>query len=100
MDHNVMKFLTRYQYQKSEKACPVEDKITLIQEAITSGKNLQIVYLRANDEKSTRMIKPHTVGERVYAEKSYMGMEGYCHTRQENRIFRVDRILDLKIAEG
>ncbi|MBL9029323.1 MAG: WYL domain-containing protein [Caedimonas sp.] len=99
MDHTVVKFLTRYQYQKSEEACPVEDKITLIQEAITCGKNLHIVYLKANDEKSTRMIKPYTVGEMMYSGKVYVGMEGYCHTRQGKRIFRVDRILDLKIAE-
>jgi ATP-dependent DNA helicase PIF1 len=96
MDFKVVKFLTQFQYKKSEEALSLEDKITIIKQAITSKNELEIIYLKANDEKSNRRIIPKKVATMSYLDKNFLGMEAFCQKRQENRVFRVDRILELR----
>ncbi|TSC56464.1 MAG: PIF1 helicase [Parcubacteria group bacterium Gr01-1014_18] len=96
LDWNVVKFVTQFQYGKSEKLLSLEDKVRMIQEAIDNEKSLKIVYLKGSDEKSCREIIPHRVGEMVYLGKKYIGMQAYCMERKEDRAFRVDRILEMK----
>jgi len=95
MDHNVVRFLTKYQYQKSEALCSAEEKMELIKKAIHNQEDINIIYLKANDEKSRRVLKPRVVGPMEYSGKTYLGMEAFCHARQETRMFRVDRILEI-----
>lgn len=95
MDWRVVKFLTQYQYQISEDNLPLEEKITLIEKAIKDGQSLEIIYLRANDEKSKRFIEPNFVGEMEYLGKTYLGVSAFDSKRQEERNFRVDRILEI-----
>lgn len=59
--------------------------------------HLNIVYLKSNDQKSKRMIAPKKVGTMEHMEKSYLGVEGYCFKRKDDRVFRVDRILELEV---
>ncbi len=96
MDLDIVKFVTQFQYQESERQMPIEDKISLIESAIESGKVMDIVYLKANDSKSRRSIKPVRVGPMTYLGKTFPGLEAYCMERRENRTFRVDRILQFK----
>jgi hypothetical protein len=96
MDYNVVKFLTRYQYRKAEQSVPAEDKVAVINRAIKSKKALRIVYLKPNDEKSRRVILPKSVGEMEYQGKTYVGVRAFCLTRNEDRTFRVDRILKME----
>ncbi len=96
MDFNIVKFVTQFQYQKSEEMISLEDKINLIESAIDSGRTLEIVYLKANDSKSRRNIKPVKVGAMTYQGKTFPGLEAYCMERRENRTFRVDRILEFR----
>ena len=98
MDWRVVKFLTKYQYAKSEKALSLKDKVKLIERAIAENRDLEITYLKAQDEKSRRVITPKTVGEMEYMGKSYIGTEAYCHTRRDTRVFRVDRILEVRVV--
>jgi ATP-dependent exoDNAse (exonuclease V) alpha subunit len=98
MDYKVVDFLTKYQYKKAEEACPMDDKILTIKRAIENNAVLEIVYLRPNDEKSRRVIKPEMVGEMEYHGKSYLGVRAFCLKRNEERVFRVDRILDIREA--
>ena len=98
VDYNVVKFMTSFQYSKSENELPLEEKITMIQNAIDSEAKLEITYLKARDEKSTRVIIPHVIGEMDYQGKKFIGVAGYCLTREEERTFRVDRILAMKIV--
>ncbi|MDP2730192.1 MAG: WYL domain-containing protein, partial [Dehalococcoidales bacterium] len=95
-NYQVMGFLTRYQYQKAEAAHPVDGKIKVIRKAIENGASLEIVYLKPSDEKTTRVVSPETVGEMEYRGKKYLGMRAFCLTRNEERVFRVDRILAIK----
>ncbi len=95
MDWQVVKFLTGLQYARAAHTCSREDKINLLHEAIAGKKNLEIVYLKAQDEKSQRTILPLFLGEMEYKGYSYLGLEAYCLTRREKRIFNVDKILTI-----
>lgn len=95
MDWKVVKFLTRYQYGISNKLCSLENKIEIINRAIKENKPLKIVYLKSNDVKSRREIVPKIIGEQNYKGKTFLGVIAFCLTRQEDRVFRVDRILEI-----
>lgn len=95
-NYQVMDFLTKYQYKKAEQSCPVDDKIEVIRKAIEKEATLEIVYLKPSDEKSTRVVKPEAVGEMEYRGKKYLGMQAFCLKRNEERVFRVDRILEIR----
>lgn len=99
-DWRVIKFLTRYQYAKSDERLPLQEKLRLIKEAIKSKDSIEIVYLKANDDKSRRIVTPSSVGNFEYLGKQYLGMEGFDSKRNEYRNFRVDRILEIRIVEG
>lgn len=96
MDWRVVSFMTKYQYQISEQRCSLDDKVALIKQAIIEKAKLEIVYLKNNDSKSKRLIKPKHVGQLEYLGKTYLGMEAFCLLRQEDRVFRVDRILEIR----
>lgn len=92
----MVKFLTKYQYDKAEQYRPVDDKVEAIKRAIENRALLKIVYLKPNDEKSRRIVRPETVGEMEYHGKRYVGMRAFCTQRNEDRTFRIDRILEMR----
>lgn len=94
-DYRVVKFLTKYQYGKAARALPVDQKVEVIRRAIEHGALLYITYLKPNDEKSRRLIRPEVVGEMEYSGRSYIGVRAFCLKRKEERVFRVDRILEI-----
>ena len=96
VDYRIIKFLTGHQYDVSEKKMPLEKKIAAIEEAIEMSGALEIVYLKARDEKSKRVIRPMEVGDMEYNGKIFLGIKAFCESRKEERVFRVDRILELK----
>jgi len=99
MDWRVVKFITQYQYKISENNLSLDNKVTIIKQAITNKAKLNIVYLKANDIKSKRIIKPDFVGKMEYQGKPFLGVAALCLTRGESRIFRVDRILKMEIMK-
>ncbi|MBI4163025.1 MAG: AAA family ATPase [Candidatus Aenigmarchaeota archaeon] len=96
MDWKIVNFLTKYQYKQSEKLLSLAEKISTIERAIKNKSKLDIVYLKSSDEKSRRIILPRRIGEMEFMGKQYMGVEGYCFSRKDDRVFRVDRILEMK----
>ncbi len=96
VDYRVMDFLTKYQYKIADQSCPVDSKMELIREAIDNRTKLEIVYLKPNDEKTTRMVRPETIGEMEYRGKKYLAMRAFCLMRNEDRTFRIDRILQIR----
>lgn len=98
VDWKVSQFVTKFQYKISEKRMPLEQKVAMLETAIKNKQKLEIVYLKARDEKSKRVISPRFVGELEYAYKPFLGVEAFCHTRGEERVFRVDRILEMREA--
>ncbi len=97
-DFRIFKFLTSYQYNKAAKELSHDDKVALIEKAIHEKFNLNMTYLKANDTKSTRVIKPLTVGTEDYQGKKFPGMKAFCTNRKEERMFHVGRILKLERA--
>ncbi len=96
MDHRIVKFLTSFQYKLSEKKLSLKDKIAIIEQAICKKSYLEITYLKNNDEKTRRIIKPLQIGEMSYLNKNFIGLKAFCQKRNEERTFRVDRILEIK----
>jgi ATP-dependent DNA helicase PIF1 len=96
MDWRIVKFVTRYQYQISEAKLSLNDKIRLIEKAISERQKLQITYLKASDVKSVRTFQPDEVGEMTYLDKKFIGVSGFDYLRQEERVFKVERILEMK----
>jgi len=95
MDWRVVRFMTQYQYRISEEALPLKVKTEIVDRAIREKKELDIVYLKSNDEKSRRRIRPLKRGEMEYMGKTFEGLEAYCLSRKDNRVFRIDRILKI-----
>lgn len=98
LDWNIVEFLTKYQYALSERDLPFEEKMLVIERAIREKSCLDIVYLKTNDEKSRRRIRPICVGKKEYLGKSFIGLDAYCMKRKEDRVFRIDRMLEIKIS--
>lgn len=97
-DPEIVNFLTQYQYRLTEKETPLEKKLSYIKKAMEEDKFLQIVYLKPNGDKTRRIIKPYSLGERFYKDKPFIGVEAYCKKRNDIRIFRVDRIIQMEVV--
>jgi len=96
MDWKIVDFLTKYQYKKADEKLPLEEKISILENAIKLGRILEIVYLKPNDEKSKRVIIPEFIGEMEYEGRKYLGLRAFCKKRNEERTFRIDRILEIR----
>lgn len=97
MDWRIVKFVTRFQYKKSEEALPLQEKIHLLEKALKNNQTVTITYLKASDEKSRRTIKPIKIGEMEYQRRSFLGTEVFDEKRGERRTFRIDRILEIEV---
>ncbi len=95
MDYRVVKYITGYQYAISEKLVPLKDKVKIIEAAIRDKAELEITYLKAQDEKSQRTIVPVEIGDMMYNDKPFLGVRAFCQKRGADRVFRVDRILKI-----
>ena len=94
-DHRIINYLTKLQYDAAEDRCPTADKIKILKDAINKKSLINIVYLKPNDHKSTRTIKPFFLGEKKYRDNKYIGLDAYCMKDNTDRIFRIDRILEI-----
>lgn len=65
---------------------------TELSEAIQSGKRLFIQYMDKDGDTSERWITP----KEVIGLSDYLYLQAYCHTRDAERTFRLDRILKVE----
>lgn len=72
---------------KSEKASSIYD-------AIEHHRNVYIVYINAEGEKTERLVTPKKIYTEGYGR---IYMRGYCHLRNDKRTFRVARIQSLTV---
>lgn len=94
-DWAIVKFLTAFQYARAEGALSLADKQKMIAAAIAAKKRLEITYLKTNNEKSRRVIAPTEIGKMRYEGKEFLGVRAYCFERNDERVFRIDRILEI-----
>jgi predicted DNA-binding transcriptional regulator YafY len=66
---------------------------TELSEAIQSGKRLFIKYVDKDGEISERWVTP----VKVIGLKDYIYLQAYCHSREAERTFRLDRILNVAV---
>jgi len=95
MDWQVVKFLTGLQYAQAARSLSREDKIKMLREAITENREIEILYLKAKDEKSRRVVRPITMGEMQYNGHDFLGLVALCSARKSKRTFNVDKILTI-----
>ena len=73
---------------------PVEELITMVttlQEALPIGKPLRLRYQPEKAPVTVRVVQPLE----VYYERGHGYLRAFCHLRQEERHFRLDRIVEL-----
>jgi predicted DNA-binding transcriptional regulator YafY len=66
---------------------------TELSEAINSGKRLFIKYMDKDGEISERWISP----KEVLGLSDYIYLKAFCHTREAERTFRLDRIIEVAV---
>jgi DNA polymerase-3 subunit epsilon len=74
------------------------DEIVLpasLQEALSSNQDLEITYLDAKGDETIRLITPRL----VQARDDYVYIIAFCHLRQAERSFRLDRIVAINRLE-
>jgi DNA polymerase III subunit epsilon len=75
---------------------PVEELIamvTTLQEALPTGKPLELRYQPEKAPVTVRVVQPLE----VYYERGHGYLRAFCHLRQEERNFRLDRIAELTV---
>ena len=66
---------------------------TELSEAIQSGKRLRISYVDGKGQHSKRWITPN----QVIGLADYIYLQAYCHLREAERSFRLDRIVEIGV---
>ena len=66
---------------------------TELNEAIYSGKRILITYLDKDGERTQRWITPM----QVLGLADYIYLQAYCHLREAERSFRLDRIVEIRV---
>jgi ATP-dependent exoDNAse (exonuclease V) alpha subunit len=96
VDYRVARFMTDAQYQQAEREFPLRDKIRFLEAAVDKGDPLTITYLKTNDTLTTRKVLPKAVGQMEYRKKEFPGLSARCLLRNQDRIFRIDRIVGIE----
>ncbi|UCD35487.1 MAG: AAA family ATPase [Nitrospiraceae bacterium] len=100
LDRRVVGFVTRYQYSRAAKELSLEERMSLLDRAIREEKKVEIVYLKAKDEKSRRTVIPRYAGELEYRGRKFPGLQAYCTSRGDERVFHVERILEMRVIDS
>lgn len=69
--------------------------LALIRQAITGGRQLEFDYLNARGEAGRRRSDPL----RIVSQDADWYLQAYCHTREDVRNFRVDRMSELEVLD-
>jgi predicted DNA-binding transcriptional regulator YafY len=75
-------------WSKDSIQLPIE-----LSEAIKSGKRLRITYVDGKGQHSQRWVTPYN----VIGLSDYLYLHAYCHLREAERSFRLDRIVKIGI---
>ena len=98
-DERIAEFFGKSDFVPPTLEDSVSEKVSFIKQVIRDKGRIEITYLKADDTQTTRIVIPLTVGEARYQGQPYQGMRAHCTKRDEPRLFRVERILAMKLAQ-
>lgn len=98
MDLKIVRFMTRLKAGALGSERTMEELMREIKRAIAEKSPLDILYLNSSDEKFRRTVVPRRVGPMEFYGSTFDGLAAYCLHRREDRVFRLDRILELTPA--
>jgi proteasome accessory factor C len=73
----------------------IDQEVSLSRQAISEDRLISCSYINASNEVSRREIEPIT----IESNDSVWYLRGYCRTKNEVRIFRLDRMREIAISE-
>lgn len=97
-DEEVVKFESSLKRINLPMHLSVEEVTELLKCSLHEKRSIEIVYLNACNEKSTRIVTPTYLGLMKYQNVSYLGIKAFCWTCQEYKVFRVDRIMAITVS--
>lgn len=71
-------------------------KFEILKTAVIQCREIKIVYENSNSKRSTRIIQPLKIS---YKAKEWY-LKAFCKEKQDFRIFKLNRILDLELSEN
>ncbi|HBE88362.1 MAG TPA: hypothetical protein DDW67_04395, partial [Elusimicrobia bacterium] len=74
---------------------PAPDFSSALRRAIKEGRSVEIVYQSAGSETTRRVVRPVSIGNFTSGGRTYEGFRARCSLRGCERLFRVDRVLEL-----
>jgi DNA polymerase III subunit epsilon len=81
------------EWDGTQPYCPIQGLPPLIEQAVKERASVKIKYVANDGKQSVRVVEPLKVTLREQA--TYL--VAYCHLKQEERTFRLDRIVELRI---
>ena len=95
-DYRIHNFLIAREKNSAEADNPLEARIALIEQAIANENRVEMTYLKADNTKQNRLVRPISIVEEHYKGSSFTGMRAFCLLRKDFRVFNVERILDVR----
>jgi len=71
-----------------------QDKLPFLKEAVSSGKKIVISYISVQDG---RISQREIIPRRLSQDAKYNYLVAYCCLKQQERVFRVENILDIQV---
>ena len=96
LDYNVVRFVAETNSTRPDLLLSLEKKLELFTEVIANKWRTYMTYLKSQDPSVRRLFEPYEVGNMEYEWVWFLWVKWYCHTQKGERVFRVDRILELE----
>lgn len=90
LDRRIMYFMSN--------ALILQKKETIL-EAIEQGNDIRFHYVKSTWEISSRSVSPHNVDNMNYNWYEYIWLVWYCHERNAQRVFNLNKMFDVEIIE-
>ena len=89
--------LTLFGQIKAQNLIDIKEKVNAFERAISFQKGLKLVYFSSSQGGVTfRAVRPL----RIVKEKGKVCLQAFCHLRNEERLFRLDRIMEWEEKEA
>lgn len=96
LDYSVVRFAAEIRSSRPDLLLSTQQKVDLFTQVITDKWRTYMTYLKAQDTSARRLFEPYEVGTMQYEWSNFLWVKWYCHTKWGERVFRIDRILELE----